>query len=348
MSVPNEILKSDLHDIAKQPLPWDSLAGKTILISGVNGFLPSYMAETLLHLNESMPGLQCRVVGVARNAAHAAKRFGHHRARPDLEIIVQDICQPLALPGPVDFVIHAASQASPSYYGSDPVGTLTPNVVGNHHLLGLARDKNAQGYLYFSSSEVYGRISTPAAGIREEDYGYVDPATVRACYAESKRMGETICVAWCSQFGVPAKIVRPFHTYGPGMPLGDGRAHSDFVANVVQGRNITLHSDGSARRAFCYVADAVAGFFTVLLLGAPGTAYNVGNPQGEVSMLELARLLAAEKGLSVTVDLQSRPAGYLPSVVDRVLPSIEKIKALGWQPKTSLADGFRRTIASFS
>jgi len=341
----NEILKSDLAAITAQPLPWSSFASKTILISGISGFLPSYMAETLLYLNDSTPKFQCRVVGVARNADHAAKRFAHHGSRPDLEIIVQDICEPLTLPGPVDFVIHAASQASPKCYGSDPAGTLGPNVLGTHHLLAMAHAKKVQGFLFFSTSEVYGQVKDE---IRENNFGLLDPASVRACYAESKRMGETMCVAWTSQFGVPAKIVRPFHTYGPGMPLGDGRAHSDFVANVVHGRNITLHSDGSARRAFCYVADAVAGFFTVLLLGAPGTAYNVGNPQGEVSMLELARLLAAEKGLSVTVDLQSRPAGYLPSVVDRVLPSIEKVKTLGWQPTTSLADGFRRTIASFS
>lgn len=338
-------MKGDLAQIAAQPLPWDSFAGKTILISGVSGFLPSYMAETLIHLNDSAPGFDCRVIGVARNADNAAKRFAHHGARPDLEIIVQDICQPLTLPGPVDFVIHAASQASPKYYGADPVGTLSPNVLGTHHLLALAHAKSVQGFLFFSTSEVYGQVKDE---IREDHFGLLDPASVRACYAESKRLGETMCVAWSDQFGVQAKIVRPFHTYGPGMPLGDGRAHSDFVADVINERNITLHSDGSTRRAFCYVADAVAGFFTVLLLGKNGAAYNVGNPQAEISMIELARLLARERNLSVTIDQQSRPAGYLPSVVDRVLPNIEKIKALGWQPTTSLADGFQRTIASFS
>lgn len=337
-------MKADLAQIAAQPLPWSSLAGKTVLISGVSGFLPSYMAETLLHLNDSTPGFNCRVVGVARNAENAARRFAHHGKRPDLEIIGQDICEPLTVPGPVDLVIHAASQASPKYYGSDPAGTLGPNVLGTHHLLTLARDKKAQCFLFFSTSEVYGQVKDE---IRESDFGSLDPASVRACYAESKRMGETMCVAWWSQYGVPAKIVRPFHTYGPGMPLGDGRAHSDFVADVANGRNITLHSDGSARRAFCYVADAVAGFFTVLLLGAPGAAYNVGNPHAEISMIELARLLAAERGLAVTVDAESRPAGYLPSAIHRVLPCIEKIQALGWRPTTSLTEGFRRTVASF-
>jgi nucleoside-diphosphate-sugar epimerase len=347
----HRILAEDLAQITTAPLPWSSFAGKTVLISGVSGFLPSYMAEALLYLNETDPAFRCRVAGVARNADRAAQRFAHHGARPDLAIIVQDVCEPLAWDGPVDFVIHAASQASPKYYGADPAGTLTPNVIGTHHLLNLARTKGVEGLLFLSSSEVYGRMDPSVAEIREDDGGFLDPATLRACYGESKRMGETMCVAWASQYGVPAKIVRPFHTYGPGMPLADGRAHSDFVADALAGRNITLHSGGSARRAFCYAADAVAGFFTVLLRGTAGAAYNVGNDQAEISMLDLARLIAGllpEKKLAVTPGQTARPAGYLASAVDRAFPCLDRIKALGWRPTTSLADGFRRTIASFA
>jgi nucleoside-diphosphate-sugar epimerase len=127
--------------------------------------------------------------------------------------------------------------------------------------------------------------------------------------------------------------------------------YADFVADVVAGRDMTLHSDGSARRAFCYLADAVAGFFMVLLAGAVGEAYNVGNNQAETSILDLATLLAGlypEKGLQVRVDEQCRRAGYLPSAVDRFRPNTQRIEALGWHPVTPLREGFERTIASFT
>ena len=144
---------------------------------------------------------------------------------------------------------------------------------------------------------------------RETEYGYLDPATVRACYGESKRMGETLCVAYHAQYGVPAKIVRPFHTYGPGMDLSDGRVFADFVADLVARRDLVMKSDGRAQRAFCYLADATVGFFTVLLRGEAGAAYNVGNPDAEVSILELARTLAnlfPERGVRV-VEAGRRP-----------------------------------------
>jgi nucleoside-diphosphate-sugar epimerase len=273
------------------------------------------------------------VVGLARSREKAEKRFAHQSGRRDLHFVFQDVCEPVRVDGPVDFVIHAASQASPKYYGVDPVGTLSANVIGSHRLLTLACQKQSQAYLFFSSSEVYGRLEQDEVGIRETDFGGADPAQVRACYAEGKRMGETMCVSWAKQYGVPAKIVRPFHTYGPGMSLDDGRVYADFVADVLAGRDLTLSSDGAARRAFCYLADAVAGFFTVLLKGAVGEAYNVGNPEGETSILELAKLLAglcSEKRLQVRTDTEHRRPGYLPSAVDRHRPNVEKIGALGW------------------
>jgi nucleoside-diphosphate-sugar epimerase len=250
-----------------------------------------------------------------------------------------------------DVVVHAASQASPKYYGRDPVGTLAANALGTHQLLALARRCGARAFLYFSTSEVYGQADPAAAGaLRETDYGYLDPAQVRACYPEGKRAGETLCVCWHHQYGVPAKIVRPFHTYGPGMALDDGRVFADFVADVLARRPIILKSDGTARRAFCYLADATAGFFTVLLKGAPGEAYNVGNPAGELSIRELADLVAGlfpELGLTVRVEAGDRGGAYLASPVTRNAPDIAKVRALGWAPAVGPADGFRRTVRSF-
>ena len=162
-----------------------------------------------------------------------------------MRLLVQDVCEPVALDEPIHFIVHAASQASPKYYGTDPVGTLSANVLGTYHLLNLAATHRVEAFLFFSSGEVYGQVAPERIPIRETDYGYLDPTDVRSCYGESKRMGETMCVAWAHQFGVPAKIVRPFHTYGPGMRLDDGRVFADFVADIVHDRDIVLKSDGA-------------------------------------------------------------------------------------------------------
>lgn len=333
--------------VAGAGVDWQRLAGQTVCITGASGFLPSYMVETLLYLNETRQ-LGVRVLAMVRNRAGFARRYAHHAGRTDLVCIEQDISQPFTLAERPDYIIHAASQASPKYYATDPVGTLSANTLGTAALLELARASASKGFLYFSSSEVYGAASrVPTA---EADYGMVDPTNVRACYAESKRMGENMCVSWQHQFGVPAVIVRPFHTYGPRMQLDDGRVYADFVASILRNENIALKSDGLATRAFCYSADAVAGFWKVLLDGTPGQAYNIGNPDGEISMRALGQLLVGlypEKAL--TLSYVERPPGdnYLASAVARGCPDIAKAAALGWRPATTLADGFRRTIESY-
>jgi nucleoside-diphosphate-sugar epimerase len=163
-------------------------------------------------------------------------------------------------------------------------------------------------------------------------------------------MGENICVSYHTQYGVKAKIIRPFHTYGPGMALNDGRVFADLVANIVNKQDIILKSDGSAIRPFCYLADAIIGFLTVMIKGENGQAYNVGNPDEEHSILELANILVGmypELGLKVVVNKPITDANYLKSPILRNSPNIDKVKQLGWAPKTTVQEGFKRTICSF-
>lgn len=345
------VVLEDLAEIVAQPLDWNAFAGRTILVTGANGFLPAYLVETLLYLNERDPGFDCRVIGVVRNLAKAEARFSQHQGRADLKLLVQDLGEPLAtIEGPIDYIVHAASQASPKYYGNDPVGTLLPNVVGTRNLLDLARSKQSRAFLFFSSGEVYGMVDPARIPTREEDYGFVDPLAVRSCYAESKRMGENMCVSWAAQYGIAAKVVRPFHTYGPGMSLDDGRVFSDFVADIVTGRDIQMKSDGTALRAYCYLADATRGFFTVLLAGAIGKAYNVGNDHAHISVIELAEALVRlypEKGLKVVRAAETQATGYLKSPIVSNCPDTSRLSALGWKPYHSIESGFRRTIRSF-
>ena len=341
----NPILREDVQAVVKANLPW-----KTVLITGANGFLPAYLLETLLYLNQSVLAEPIKLIALVRNLAKAHIRFASVINDVCLTFLEQDVSQPIVIAGEVHFIIHAASQASPKYYSIDPVGTLSANVLGTINVMRLAEEKRPQAVLYFSSSEVYGQLAADQLPVAEHQFGYLDPTQVRSCYAESKRMGENICVSWASQFGVPVKIVRPFHTYGPGMALDDGRVYADFVADALARRDIRMKSDGTAQRAFCYLADATAGFFTVLLRGAVGEAYNVGNPQQELSMLALARIVAHLVPQAAIDVVEFRPPlndSYLPSPVSRLTPDVSKLAKLGWQPTTTAIVGFARTIASY-
>lgn len=345
----NRIVSEDIANIvATTDVDWSVFAGKRVLITGASGFLPAYLVETLLYLNRER-NLKVQVTALVRNRENFQNRFAHHLDNPKLTALVQDVSSPINLTLPHHFIIHAASQASPKYYGADPVGTLSANVLGTMQLLELARVHPVISFMYFSSGEVYGE--TKRVPTRESDYGYIDPASVRSCYAESKRMGENMCVSWHAQYQVPCKIVRPFHTYGPGMKLDDGRVYADFVRDILENRQIVLKSVGTASRAFCYLADATAGFFTVLMNGENGVPYNVGNSGAEISVINLANLLVdlfPEKRLCVVKENFRTDGGYLQSPISRNCPDISRINALGWAPKTSLVDGFKRTIESYT
>lgn len=346
----NKIVKEDLQYITAAALPWQNLAGKNILITGANGFLPAYVVGTILFLNDHKFKNKAMVYALVRNRQKAKEKFKNWGKRKDLKIIVQDIDKPIKFLPKLDIVIHAASQASPRYYGSDPVGTLAPNVAGTYNLLRLAQQKNAENFLFFSSSEVYGWGNSKTNKIRETDYGYLDPTQVRSCYAESKRIGETMCVSWFKQFDLSTKIIRFFHTYGPGLGEDDGRVFADFIFSIINKKNIILNSKGDAERAFCYVADGIRGLFTVLLKGENAKPYNIGNSQALIKIIDLAKLLVKiypNLGLKVIKNNKIIRSGYLKSKVQKSCPDISKLKVLGWKPKYSLINGFKRTINSY-
>ena len=343
------IVLEDLEKIASAPLPWGNLKDKVVLVSGANGFLPAYMVETLLYLNETR-NLNISVVALVRNLEKAKARFTNYLDCDELQIVVGDVNElelnslPLA-----NVIIHAASQASPKYYGRDPVGTLLANTIGTANLLTHAKNSGSENFLYFSSGEVYGEVSAEHVPTDESKYGYINPLDVRSCYAESKRMGENMCVSWGHQYGLVTKIVRPFHTYGPGMTLDDGRVYADFIRAILSNQDISLNSDGSARRAFCYLSDAIEGFFTVLFKGEIAQAYNVGNPEQEWSIFDLAHELVGsfpEKTISVVLS-QGVAAGYIKSTISRNSPKIDAARSLGWQPRTGVREGFLRTVRFF-
>jgi UDP-glucuronate decarboxylase len=344
----SKVIKEDIQFVLSRFKHVERFRNKTVLITGAAGFLPAYLVEFFMSLD---PEFNTRVIALVRTMDKAKVRFSHWLNDSRLSLKEHDVSLPYFSIEKINFIVHAASQASPKYYGIDPVGTLMPNVVGTINQLNLAREHSVESLLFFSSGEVYGEVKEEYIPIKEDTFGNLDPVTVRACYGESKRMGENICVSYYAQYGVNAKIVRPFHTYGPGMSLNDGRVFADFVANVVHKKDIILKSDGSAIRAFCYLADATLGFLTILVQGENGQAYNIGNPNEEYSILELANLIAGIypafdiKVIKQPLDLSDNK--YLKSPIKRNSPNIEKVMNLGWEPEVTAYQGFGRTINSF-
>jgi nucleoside-diphosphate-sugar epimerase len=343
------IKEKDLQQILASPVPWERFNGATVVISGAYGFVVAYLVEALLYLNEQRDA-GVKVIAVVRNPDKANHRFADYKGRRDLAFVFQDVCDPVDVEGPADYVIHGASWASPSFYGGQPVGSLLPNVVGTRNLLDLAVRKKSRGFLFFSSAEIYGKVPPDLIPTPETYAGNVNTLDVRSCYAESKRMGETMCVAWHKQFGVPATMARIFHTYGPGMALDDGRVFADFVSDLVHRRNIRLMSAGTHQRAFCHLADSTPALFKIMLEGQPGTAYNMGNDEAEISIRELADVMVGlfpEWGLKVERTADQHQTGYLRTAIDRACPDTRRLRELGWRPSVDAREGFRRTVLSY-
>jgi len=343
----NNIIIQDLEYITEQDIPWNYFDGKYVLVTGATGMLATYIVETLLFIKEKL-NINVTVLALSRDIIAAKKKYSEHKKNVNLIHIKADLNYPFNIEGRVDVVIHTASYASPKFYKTDPVGTIKPNLLGTLNLLDMSVEKKVEKFLFFSSGEIYGKSLTDD-NLCEENIGSVDPMNLRSSYAESKKMAETMCVAWAEQYNIDVKIVRPFHTYGPGMKLDDGRVFSDFVSNILNNENITLKSDGDFKRPFCYISDATRGFFTVLLKGESKNAYNVANPDQNIKIRDLAKKLQEEysnRGIKVDFDVPiDNPA--IMSTTKEQLPIINKIKKLGWEPCISVHEGFTRTVKSY-
>lgn len=344
----DDIILQDIKEIyAREGIDWNQLKDKTVLVTGPNGMLASYVMYMLLFLNEEKD-FGIRIIAMARSAERFAARFGSCSRAEYIALVTDSVNEPIHIDGEVDYIIHAASLASPQYYDVCPVDVLSPNVIGTYHLLRLAVEKEARGFLMFSTGDVYGTLEGKEY-VTEKDMGIVDPLDIHSCYSESKRMAETMCYSFMHQYGVPVKILRIWHTYAPTMDIDkDPRVFASFMKNIVNGQDIEIKSDGTGKRTFCYVADAIAGLFTVLTKGRDGEAYNVCNTEQFVSIRQLAETLAALRhDMEIKVTWKRRPADehYTENTaIGAIAPSNEKLKGLGWEPRYSVLDGFRRVL----
>lgn len=356
-----EVIQSDLDFLSAQlTTEFEQLAGKRLMIAGGAGFLGYYLVQGALHWNANNPSARPIVVTVLDNFVRGTPAWLNALQNPNIRLLKHDITEPLpATLGNQDFVIHAASIASPIYYRKCPIETMDANVNGLRFLLDYAlRQKQAgkplAGILFYSSSEIYGDPTPENIPTPETYRGNVSCTGPRACYDESKRYGETLCVNFVRQHGLPVKVARPFNNYGPGLKISDRRVIPDFARDILAGRDIVMHSDGLATRTFCYVADAVAGYYKILVKGAPGEAYNIGVEMPEISMRDLAKKMVALAGelfgyKSKVVHQQSDDKDYLVDNPNRRCPVIAKARAeLGYNPQVALDDGLRRSLLWYS
>lgn len=345
----NLVLKEDFERICSSNTDLEYFEGKTVLITGGTSLLFSYFVKMLLFNNNYKDHInKTKVIITIRNEKKAHDIYQDYLDDKNLSIIKIDLMKPIELDSHIDIIVHAASQASPKYYGIDPCGTINANTIGTYNLLEFARKYDITDFLYISSSEVYG--VTDKDIVSETDFGYLDCMNVRSCYAEGKRAGETMCVAYSLQYGIKTKIARFYHTYAPNMPLDDGRIFADFANNILNRKDIVLNSDGSAIRCFCYVSDAMEAIMRIIVKGESATAYNVANPKEEYSIKELAEILCktfADRNIKVIINNNNIKNGYIPSIVSKSVPSIEKLKTLCFEPHITVVEGFKKVIKSY-
>jgi dTDP-glucose 4,6-dehydratase len=301
------------------------------LVTGAAGFIGSHLSEYLLDEGYSVIGMDNLITGDVANVEHLTGR--------DFVFVKHDVTHYIALEGPLDYIFHFASPASPIDYLRIPIQTLKVGALGTHNALGLAKAKGAR-LLLASTSEVYG---DPLVHPQREDYwGNVNPIGPRGVYDEAKRFAEAITMAYHRFHKVDTRIVRIFNTYGPRMRVEDGRAIPAFMSQALRGEDVTVFGDGSQTRSLCYVSDLVEGIFR-LMHSDTSDPVNIGNPE-ELTIRELARRVVALAGTKSRIVEKPLPVDD-PKVRQ---PDISRARSiLGWEPKVPLDEGLPRTLAYF-
>ena len=333
-----DIFLEDIKSIANELEEfYDELEGKTVLIAGGKGFLGTYFTSVLTKINETL-SKPMKIIVLDSLITSKDKKGGVNQ---NIEFLEQDISKRFEIGDNIDYIIHAASIASPPTYRKFPIKTVDVNYQGTKNLLEIAKEKKVRSMLLLSSSEIYG---DPDIFPTPESYvGKVSCTGPRACYDESKRLAETISILYFQQYKIPIKIARPFNVYGPYLNLDDGRIIPDFMNNAINKSQIIIHSDGSPTRSFCYVSDAIGGFFKLLLSKHDGIICNVGNDE-EVSVKNVADTIKNIVGKPISIKIiESDDPNYTKDNPQRRCPDLSLIKkTVNYIPKIDLEEGLKR------
>lgn len=351
-----EVLEQDLWELAKTTKSsLDLLAGKDVLITGGAGFLGYEMVHLLANVGVDDGRDPIRVT-IYDNFTRGRKEWMTTLAlRDNVTLVEHDITKPLPDNAPLfSYIVHAASIASPTFYRQYPIETIDANVNGLRHLLDYMRARQeavpVDGLLFFSTSEIYGDPQPEAIPTPETYRGFVSCTGPRACYDESKRLGEALCVNFAQKYGCRVTIARPFNNYGPGLSINDRRLPPDLARDMLMNKDIVLLSDGRATRTFCYIADALSGYLKILTHGQTGEPYNIGARSPEMSVEDFA-LEFAEIGAQLlgykgkVIKKNSGDRHYLVDNPSRRCPDLNKaFSELGYSPRVGLREGLRRSL----
>lgn len=340
----NQLYLDDIGLITGIGLPWNRLENKSILLSGATGLLGSFLIDVLMEKNAT--GLNCTIYALGRTQKKAEERFVKWWDDPRLVFISCDINKPLARKdiGTIDFVLHLASNTHPMQYATDPIGTIITNIIGLQNMLDFAVEHKAERFAFTSSNEIYGENRGDVEMFDEGYCGYIDSNTLRAGYPESKRCGEALCQAYKSQNGLDVVIPRVTRSYGPTMLMTDTKAISQFIRQGVMGGDIVLKSAGAQDYSYTYVADAVYGLLTVVLKGKSGEAYNIADKASNITLKDLAQIIADHTGKKVVFEIPDAVEAVGYSKATKALLDGSRLKRLGWRPFYKIGNGLPRTI----
>lgn len=330
--------REDVKECAMSALPWERMAGCNVLVTGATGLLGSCLVEVLMQCSCQ----DLHVYAAGRNEERARHLFRDCVDSPRFHLLKYDVTQPLESEVSFHYVIHAASNAGPSFFAKNPVEVMKANLIGTANLLDYGIAHDLRRFLYVSTGEIYGEgDGNPFV----EDYsGYVNTMSARSCYPSSKRAAETLCAAYVAEYGMDIVVARPSHTYGPHFTESDNRVYAQFIRNVLNGEDIVMKSDGAQYRSWCYVVDCVKGLLYVLLKGKTGEAYNVADTYSNISIRQLAEMVAEIGGSKVVLDLPSdtERKGYNP--VTKSVFSTKKLESLGWTLRGTMREKMEATI----
>ena len=342
----NPLYIDDIQKTAALDLPWEKLQGRSLIVSGASGMIGSFLIDVIMKKNEE--GLGCKVYAMGRNREKLCNRFASYTGSEWFEPVIHDINQPMESvlsDRKVDFVFHLASATHPVAYASDPIGTITTNILGMKNMLDFAARSQSERVVFASSNEIYGENRGDAELFDESYCGYIDCNTLRAGYPESKRCSEALCQAYISQKNIDVLIARFTRSYGPSMLSSDTKAISQFIKKAIRGEDIVLKSKGNQFYSYTYVADAVSGLLYILMKGESGAAYNIADLRSDITLKDLAGLIAGQVGKEVVFELPDavEASGYSKATKARL--DSKKLAGLGWSAQYAIQEGIQRTIS---
>ena len=337
-----KIYKEDIKNVLCNIPNIDKLKGKRVLITGATGLICSAIADILFELNQSGFGIEIVLAG--RNANNLNKRFEDYIDGKDYSFLLYDATSNNNEGNlKIDYVIHGASNADPAKIIDEPVETILANVQGLNSLMSMLDKSNIERLLYISSSEVYG-INETMEPYKEDQLGYIDILNVRSSYPNSKRVTETMCIAYSEEYNIDTVIVRPGHIYGPTIKLSDSRASAVFSINAARGEEIVMKSKGAQLRSYCHVLDCASAIIAVHLNGQRGQAYNISSSKSIVTIKEMAEAFAEAGNVSITYDIPTESETRSYNMMSCSALNSEKLEALGWKAEFDMKTGADHTI----